>query len=104
MKEHEFFVGSEGREVFWNIPLPAFEIILFALTAVALAIFAYGVYRRWQMWKAMGKPEMRLDNIKERVKIVLAEVFLQKKVLKDPYPGVMHALIFFGFFVLIFGA
>jgi len=104
MKEHEFFVGNEGREVFWNIPLPAFEIILFALTFVALAIFAYGVYRRWLMWKAMGKPEMRLDNIKERVKIVLQEVFLQKKVLKDPFPGIMHALIFFGFFVLIFGA
>ncbi|MCK7509385.1 MAG: hypothetical protein MZV70_38720 [Desulfobacterales bacterium] len=24
--------------------------------------------------------------------------------MKDPYPGIMHALIFFGFFVLIFGA
>ncbi|PKN04418.1 MAG: hypothetical protein CVU74_06995, partial [Deltaproteobacteria bacterium HGW-Deltaproteobacteria-9] len=65
MKGHEFSVGNEGREVFWNIPLPAFEIILFALTFVALAIFAYGVYRRWLMWKAMGKPEMRLDNMKE---------------------------------------
>ena len=49
MKGHEFSVGNEGREVFWNIPLPAFEIILFALTFVALAIFAYGVYRRWLM-------------------------------------------------------
>jgi Fe-S oxidoreductase/nitrate reductase gamma subunit len=104
MKEHEFGIGMEGREVFWNIPLPAFEILLFALTAVALAIFGYGVYRRWQMWKAMGKPEMRMDNMGERVKTVLLEFFLQKKVLKDPYPGIMHALIFFGFFVLIFGA
>jgi len=104
MKEHAFYVGREGREVFWNIPLPAFEIVLFALTAVALAIMAFGIYRRWLMWKAMGKPEMRLDNMKERVKTVLQEIFLQKKVLKDPYPGIMHALIFFGFFVLIFGA
>ena len=40
MKEHAFYVGREGREVFWNIPLPSFEIILFALTAVALAIMA----------------------------------------------------------------
>ncbi|MFY9388484.1 MAG: respiratory nitrate reductase subunit gamma, partial [Smithellaceae bacterium] len=104
MKTNEFGIGMEGREVFWNIPLPSFEIILFALTFVALAIFAYGVYRRWQMWKAMGKPEMRLDDIAQRTKTVLAEVFLQRKVLKDPYPGIMHALIFFGFFVLIFGA
>jgi len=104
MKEHEFFIGNEGREVFWNIPLPSFEIILFTLTFVALAIFVYGVYRRWQMWKAMGKPEMRLDNIKERVKTVILEGFLQIKTWRDPYPGIMHGLIFFGFFVLIFGA
>jgi Fe-S oxidoreductase/nitrate reductase gamma subunit len=104
MKVHEFSVGSEGREVFWNIPLPAFEILLFALTAVALAIFAYGVYRRWQMWKAMGKPEMRLDNMGERIKAVILEGLLQVKTWRDLYPGIMHGLIFFGFFVLIFGA
>jgi len=104
MKGHEFSVGNEGREVFWNIPLPTFEIILFALTAVAMAIMGYGIYRRWLMWKAMGKPEMRLDNMNERVKTVLREIFLQEKVLKDRFPGIMHALIFFGFFVLIFGA
>ncbi len=95
-------IGNEGREIFWNAQY--FEPILFALTAVAMVIFAYGIYRRWLMWKAMGKPEIRLDNMKERVKTALTEVFLQKKVLKDPYPGIMHALIFFGFFVLIFGA
>ncbi len=95
-------IGNEGREIFWNAQ--HFEPILFLLTAVAVAIMAYGIYRRWLMWKAMGKPEMRLDNMKERVKTVLQEVFLQKKVLKDPYPGIMHGLIFFGFFVLIFGA
>jgi len=103
MKVHEFYVGNEGREVFWNTPV-LFEILLFALTAVALAIFAYGVYRRWQMWKAMGRPEMRLDKIKERVKIVILEGFFQVKTWRDIYPGIMHGLIFFGFFVLIFGA
>lgn len=104
MKVDDFRVGMEGREVFWNIPLPAFEIILFALTGLALAIMGFGIYRRWLMWKAMGKPEIRLDNMQERVKTVLREIFLQEKVLKDRTPGIMHALIFFGFFVLIFGA
>ena len=104
MKEHEFYVGLEGREVFWNIPLPISEVFLFSLTFIALAIFGYGIYRRWNMWKAIGKPEMRLDDMGRRVKTVLTELFLQKKVLKDPYPGVIHGLIFFGFFVLIFGA
>jgi len=97
-----FGIGNEGREVFWNAQY--FEPILFAFTAVALAIFAYGVYRRWKMWNALGKPEMRLDNMKERIKAVFLEGLLQVKTWRDPYPGIMHGLIFFGFFVLIFGA
>lgn len=104
MKEHAFYIGREGREVFWNIPLPSFEILLFALTGLALVIMGFGIYRRWLMWKAMGKPEIRLSNINERVKTVIREIFLQETVLKDRTPGIMHALIFFGFFVLIFGA
>jgi Fe-S oxidoreductase/nitrate reductase gamma subunit len=95
-------IGNEGREIFWNAQ--HFEPILFLLTAVAMAIFAYGVYRRWKMWKALGKPEMRLDNMKERVKAVIMEGLLQVKTWRDLYPGIMHGLIFFGFFVLIFGA
>ncbi|HPK53332.1 MAG TPA: 4Fe-4S dicluster domain-containing protein, partial [Smithellaceae bacterium] len=95
-------VGNEGREVFWNAQY--FEPVLFLLTAVALVIFAYGIYRRWQMWHALGKPEIRWDNVKERLKGLFWNGFLQIKTWKDPYPGIIHGLIFFGFFVLIFGA
>lgn len=95
-------IGNEGREVFWNAQ--NFEPILFLLTAVALAIFAYGVYRRWQMWKAMGKTEVRWDNIGQRINLLLKDGLLQVKTWRDPYPGIMHGLIFFGFFVLLFGA
>ena len=99
--EHVYAVGNEGREVFWNAP---YELILFAFTAVALAIFAYGLYRRWQMWTAIGMPENRNDSVGERVKLLLLNGLLQLKTSKDPYPGIMHGLIFFGFFVLIWGA
>jgi Fe-S oxidoreductase/nitrate reductase gamma subunit len=95
-------IGNEGREVFWNAQ--HFEPILFLLTAVAMAIFIYGVYRRWQMWKALGKPEVRLDNIGQRIWLLIKNGFLQVKTWQDLYPGIMHGLIFFGFFVLIFGA
>lgn len=95
-------IGNEGREVFWNAQ--HFEPILFLLTAVALAIFAYGVYRRWQMWKAIGKPEVRWDEVPVRIKALFMNGFLQLKTWRDLYPGIMHGCIFFGFFVLIFGA
>jgi Fe-S oxidoreductase/nitrate reductase gamma subunit len=102
MEKTIFAVGNEGREVFWNAQ--HFEPILFVLTAVAMIIFIYGIYRRWQLWKAVGKPEIRWDKIPERIKSLIVNGFLQVKTWKDPYPGIMHGLIFFGFFVLLFGA
>jgi Fe-S oxidoreductase/nitrate reductase gamma subunit len=104
MELSQFKVGHEGREVFWNAQ--HFELILFLFTGVALVIFAYGLYRRWLMWSAIGKPEAenRMDNVGERVKTLIWDGLLQRKVLQDLFPGVMHALIFFGFFLLFFGA
>jgi Fe-S oxidoreductase/nitrate reductase gamma subunit len=102
MEISKFTIGHEGREVFWNAE--HFEAFLFAFTAVALAIFGYGIYRRWQLWSALGKSEIRNDQIKERIKNFILNGILQVKTFKDFYPGLMHGLIFFGFFVLIFGA
>jgi len=99
---HIFTTGNEGRLVFWNTA--HFEVLLFVFTAVALAIFGYGVYRRWQLWKAIGKPEIRCNEIGKRLKNLLVDGFFQVRTFSDPYPGLMHGLIFFGFFVLIFGA
>jgi Fe-S oxidoreductase/nitrate reductase gamma subunit len=102
MERVAFSIGNEGRQVFWNAE--TFEPLLFSLTAAALVIFAYGIYRRWRMWVALGKPETRLDRLPERMKALLINGLLQVKTFREPYPGIMHGLIFFGFLVLIFGA
>lgn len=104
MELSKFSIGHEGREVFWNAE--HFEPFLFLFTFAALGVMAYGLYRRWLMWSAIGKPEPedRTANRNERIKILLRDGLLQMKVLKDIYPGVMHGLIFFGFLVLFFGA
>ena len=47
MEHVVFSVGNEGRQVFWNAEY--FEPVLFFFTAIALVIFAYGIYRRWRM-------------------------------------------------------
>jgi Fe-S oxidoreductase/nitrate reductase gamma subunit len=40
----------------------------------------------------------------ERLKRLLVDGFFQIRTFREVYPGIMHGLIFFGFFVLIFGA
>ncbi|MDO9527921.1 MAG: heterodisulfide reductase-related iron-sulfur binding cluster, partial [Syntrophales bacterium] len=97
-----FTTGHEGREIFWNAH--SFEIALYLFSAVTIAIFIIGIYRRWQMWTALGKAENRNDNTGERIKSLIINGFLQIRTFKDAYPGIIHGLIFFGFAVLLFGA
>jgi Fe-S oxidoreductase/nitrate reductase gamma subunit len=101
MEHVAFSVGNEGRQVYWNAE--SFAVLFYPLAAIAMAVFAYGVYRRWRLWVALGKPEIRMDHMKERVKSLLVNGLLQWKTFRDPYPGIMHSLIFFGFVVLSIG-
>lgn len=94
--------GNEGREVFWNAH--SFQVPLDICALIALAILAYGLYRRWQLWTAIGKPESRKDNMGERVKSLLWNAILQKAVWREFYPGLIHGLIFFAFLILVWGA
>ena len=53
--------GHETREVFWNTVNYQIPLDIFAL--ISLAIFGYGLYKRYQLWMAVGKPEFRKDNM-----------------------------------------
>ena len=89
------------RDTFWNVPLWA-QIFLYVGGAVAVAIFAYGVWQRVRLWRA-GGPENRFDRIPDRVKLVAKHALGQARVLSQAYPGVMHATVFWGFLALFMG-
>jgi len=68
--------------------------------AIALGIFA------WSTWLSIsvvqgGSDEDRLDHLGTRIWKVLEIAIAQKKMFKDPIFGTMHALIFWGFLVLL---
>jgi len=89
------------RDTFWNVPVWA-QIALYAGAAVALAMFAYGMWQRITLWRA-GKPEDRFDRIPQRVKLVALHALGQVRTLSQAYPGVMHAIMFWGFLALFMG-
>jgi Fe-S oxidoreductase/nitrate reductase gamma subunit len=74
---------------------------MYASMAVALAVFAYGVWRRLRIWR-LGKPHRVTDHLGPRFRR-LGAALLQATVLRRRFPGVMHALVFFGFLVLFGG-
>lgn len=90
------------RELYWNIPADAGPIFLYFLVAVTTIVMTWGILRDIDRWRR-GRPAPRLGQIRERVQEVLAQVFGQTRVLRERRPGLMHALIFFGFLALFIG-
>jgi Fe-S oxidoreductase/nitrate reductase gamma subunit len=89
------------RDTFWNVP-PWAQFLLYALSLVAIGVFALGLWQRVALWRD-GKPESRWDRLPERVALVVRHGLLQGRTLSQRYPGIMHALIFWGFCVLFLG-
>jgi len=89
--------ATATREVQWNVP-GGLVVFMYASMVAALAIFAYGIWRRARIWR-LGRPYSVRDHVGLRVRRVLAGL-AQATVLRRTFPGVMHALFYYGFLVL----
>jgi Fe-S oxidoreductase len=76
-------------------------VFLFVLT-LAVGFFALNV-QRLVSYLRVGVAEDRTDHPLTRIRNLLAIGIAQKKILRDPVAGPMHALIFWGFMVLTAG-
>jgi Fe-S oxidoreductase len=83
------------------IGLGAYAILYAALFA-AIALFAWGLRAKIDKVRR-GQPETRSERIWQRVKGMVEFVLFQKRLFQDAFPGLMHALIFWGFLVFAFG-
>ncbi|UCE86103.1 MAG: (Fe-S)-binding protein [Deltaproteobacteria bacterium] len=81
------------REIYWNI---VGEALIYVFALAAAGFLARGIWRRVRLWRR-GRPEARLDRIPERMSGLLREVFGHHRSLRDPYPGIAHLFIFYGF-------
>jgi Fe-S oxidoreductase/nitrate reductase gamma subunit len=93
--------GVPLRDTFWNVP-PLVQAALYFGGLVAVAIFGYGVYKHVRLWRA-GLPEYRFDQIPQRMKLVAKHALGQARTLSQAYPGIMHAIMFWGFLALFMG-
>jgi Fe-S oxidoreductase/nitrate reductase gamma subunit len=85
--------GELTREIYWNIVGGG---LIYAFAAVAAGLLAWGIWRRVRLWR-LGGPALRTDRIGARIARLVAEVFGQRRALRDPVPGVAHLLVFYGF-------
>lgn len=78
-------------------------ILVAAVTGYAIYLFVCLVGDRVAFIK-LGKPSELKRDTNVRAKEFLVNVFGQRKLFKDPKSGIMHAVMFYGFIILQFGA
>jgi Fe-S oxidoreductase/nitrate reductase gamma subunit len=90
-----------SREIFWNVGSWT-RWPVYGLGLVVLVIFVLGLLKRIRLWK-IGKPENRTDQIAKRIFSFLKYGLLHGRILKEPFPGITHFLLFWGFAMLLLG-
>src|SRR5512138_2930486 len=78
--------------------------IIFALTLlVTIGVFAWTISRIISFFR-FTKPGFPVRNIGKRISVMLAVAFGQTKIFRRPVIGFFHALVFWGFCVILFGS
>lgn len=90
------------REIYWNVGEGPGSLSLYICALVAVGVMTWGILRDIGRW-SKGRPDARISQIPARFVESLAQVFGQKRVMRDRKPGSMHSLIFFGFLALFIG-
>ena len=75
------------------------NIVFLFILVFAAAFFSYSVQRLYRYLR-IGRDESRSDQPLRRLWNVLSIGIAQRKILRDPVAGPLHALVFWGFVVL----
>ncbi len=93
-------LATATRHVYWNIE--GAYLIMYLMLIPTFAIFAYGIWNRVRLW-FIGKPEVRWDQVKERLKMVVKHAVLQNRLKQNKLAGFFHLWLSWGFVVLFIG-
>ncbi len=88
----EFFFNIGGDHSFMRAGV-------FLIAFAAFIYFISSLVKRVRVWK-MGMPEARNDYPEKRIAMVVKYVFMQRRILKNRFAGVMHLSVFAGFIIL----
>ena len=90
-----------SREVFWNI---SYSYVMYLLAVIAVAIWAFSINRRYKLWR-LGKPDDCTKEIGKRIPVFIrttvVDFLAHRRFLRDPYPGIMHFIMFWGWVILL---
>ena len=86
----------------WGIP-PGLAWLAYVVPILCAAVMVWRLVVRMRLWWRVGRPERRWDQPMRRLGRVLRYAIAQVKVLREPYPGLIHVAIAWGFLVFFLG-
>ena len=79
------------------------QLIFIVVTVLSFGLLAYSFSRVLRIIKLLKKP-YPIPPISERIKRLLKNGFLQERILRFRFAGILHALVFWGFLMILFGS
>jgi Fe-S oxidoreductase/nitrate reductase gamma subunit len=78
------------------------QMIFLIVLLITLGIFAFSMIRYFRYFKFTKKHP--LGNLGQRLWITVKVALFQEKILRRPVVGIMHALVWWGFILILFGS
>jgi len=79
------------------------QIVFICCLLITLGVFAYTVMRLVRFFR-LTKPAFRIDQLGRRFAVMMDVAFGQTKIFRRPVIGFLHALVFWGFCVILIGS
>ncbi len=79
------------------------QIIFAVVLLITLGIFSYTINRLIKFF-SFTRPAFKVRDFGKRFQIMMSVAFGQTKIFRKPVPGFFHALVFWGFCIILFGS
>lgn len=90
-------LSEATRPIMWNISQVWLMYVLFF---IAMGVFFFGLYNRVASFRRGKSDNERLGDLGKRFRVLVTELFLQRRTRQSRFPGIFHGLIFYSFVVL----
>ncbi len=90
-------LSEATRPLMWNV---SNGWLMYLLFGIALALFAWGTWRRVSVWRRGKEDNRRFADWAKRLRLLVRETLWQRQVRTSIFPAVFHSLIFYSFVVL----
>ena len=79
------------------------QLVFIVLLTITIGIFAYSAFKVYQLFK-LTKPAYPVRDFGKRINRTIVNAFFQQRIFRNPVAGFMHAMVFWGFCLILVGS